>query len=225
MEKLTSVKYNELCSKAQVVEKDGFGYKVLLLKSGEMVKIFRRKHLISSALFWPYAKRFKRNAEGLLKRGVSTVKITKLCHCPSKARHLVFYQPVPGITLREFLADQQDNTKILEQFARYLAELHQKGVYFRSIHFGNVIIQPGEKGFALIDMSDLKFSCSPLSLKQRIRNFRPFLKRKLDKSSVLHFGFERFVTIYAQQANLSPLQVESLQVKLSSIMEKLPSKA
>jgi len=56
MTPLSHDQYRSLRADAQVIEADGHGEKVLRLADGTFVKLFRRKRLISSALFYPYAK-------------------------------------------------------------------------------------------------------------------------------------------------------------------------
>lgn len=215
MEVITTEQYDELFQGSFVLQEDGFGAKVLRLTDGQMVKIFRRKRLLSSALFRPYARRFQKNSLRLTERGIRTVKVTRLCHCPSQTRHLVFYQPVPGITLRDFLAAKPENYYILEHFAEFLAELHAKGIYFRSIHFGNVIVLPGSVGFALIDIADLTFRCAPLDFKLQLRNFQHFLRYGEDRKSLERFGVAHFVNIFAKKAGSSETQKRILQNKIS----------
>ncbi|MDP0983907.1 hypothetical protein, partial [Klebsiella variicola] len=58
---------------ARILEKDSYGPKVYLLTDGNILKLFRRKRLLSSALFRPYSKRFIDNAVELQKRGIPTL--------------------------------------------------------------------------------------------------------------------------------------------------------
>ena len=57
--------YLQLRDNAEVLEADGHGDKVLRLRDGSFLKLFRRKRLISSAALFPYAERFARNASEL----------------------------------------------------------------------------------------------------------------------------------------------------------------
>ena len=89
------------------------------------------------------------------------------------------YEAVQGSTLRDLTKDISDPRLLLESFGVFLAELHRKGIYFRSIHFGNVVLQEtGE--FGLIDIADLRFFGRPLSEYQRERNFKHLLRPKED---------------------------------------------
>ena len=218
MEIITEQQYEAICRNAQVLQSDSFGIKVLRLADGQIVKSFRRKRLLSSALLYPYAYRFQKNALRLTAAGIRTVKVNRLCYCPSRSRHLVFYEPVPGICLRSHLADASPNCQILKQFAEFFAELHAKGIYFRSFHFGNVFVLPDSEGFALIDMADLSFRSAPLDFTLRLRNFRHLLRYEEDINSLERFGEGRFVAIYARKAGLSEAQGSIIHRRLSLAM-------
>jgi hypothetical protein len=220
MEILTAEQFDELCSKADVLQKDASGVKVVRRADGQMVKIFRRKHLLSSAWFRPYARRFQQNAERLAALGVSTVRVNKLSRCPSRARHLAFYDPLAGTGLRDYLAENAEHCRILEEFASFLAELHAKGIYFRSIHFGNVIVLPGQAGFGLIDVADLFFCSAPLSFRLRLRNCRHFLRYREDRKSLENFGLDRFTGIYGRKAGLSVEQRNKLRNRIRSELNR-----
>lgn len=49
--------------------------------------------------------------------------------------------------------------------------LHRKGIYFRSLHLGNVILTPNGE-FGLIDFSDMRIYPWPLPKFMRVRNIR-----------------------------------------------------
>lgn len=55
--------YMKLRSGAEIIEADRFGEKVLTLADGSMLKLFRRKRLLSSAAWYPYAQRFADNCK------------------------------------------------------------------------------------------------------------------------------------------------------------------
>ncbi|MBS3810170.1 MAG: hypothetical protein KGY38_08455 [Desulfobacterales bacterium] len=60
---------------AHVLSRDFFGDKVLRLRDGSMLKLFRVKRLFSSARVRPYSLRFVRNAEKLNQMNISSVRI------------------------------------------------------------------------------------------------------------------------------------------------------
>ncbi|MCL2021217.1 MAG: hypothetical protein FWG81_03740 [Betaproteobacteria bacterium] len=54
---------------ARVIESDQHGEKVLRLADGRFLKLFRRRRLITSTAFYPYAQRFADNAVALAGAG------------------------------------------------------------------------------------------------------------------------------------------------------------
>lgn len=66
-------------------------------------------------------------------------------------------------------------------WASLIAALHAKGVYFRSLHLGNVVRTP-EGRMGLIDIADLRVQRSALSAAQRIRNFKHLLRYEQDRT-------------------------------------------
>ena len=70
---------------AEVLEADGHGDKVLRLVDGSMLKLFRRKRLITSAAWYPYAQRFVDNADALRERGVHVPCIIAAMRIPSSS--------------------------------------------------------------------------------------------------------------------------------------------
>jgi len=60
---------------AEILSKDKFGDKVLRLENDSILKLFRIKHIFSSARIVPYSIRFSNNADKLSNLGIPTVKI------------------------------------------------------------------------------------------------------------------------------------------------------
>ncbi|KFB70433.1 MAG: hypothetical protein AW09_004469 [Candidatus Accumulibacter phosphatis] len=159
---------------ASVIEADGFGEKVLRLADGTMLKLFRRKRWLSSAAWYPYAQRFADNAAALRKRDVPVPEIIDVLRIPSIARDAVHYQPLPGKTLREMCREGLDpdtEQELKTAFTRFVIRLHESGVYFRSLHLGNVVCMP-DRRFGLIDIADARIGSSRLGKHQRVRNLR-----------------------------------------------------
>ncbi len=206
MNRMNIEDYQRLIGESEVIEKDAYGEKVLRTEEGSYVKIFRTRRALSTAVLWPYARRFCSNAAALSRRHIETVKILDLSYCRPARRHLVRYAPVAGITLREALREAPVGGSLVAEFARFLAGLHEKGVYFRSIHFGNVIVQPGNGALALIDIGDMSFRRAALGAGLRARNFRHFLRYQDDVDCLEAFGTKRFVDLYLESTMMSPRQ-------------------
>ncbi|WP_304640388.1 lipopolysaccharide kinase InaA family protein [Pseudomonas sp.] len=166
---------------AEVIERDGHGEKVLLLDDGTFLKIFRRKRWLSKTLFWPPAQRFADNAEELARRGIPCPRVTGVFRLDKPARTLVKYVPLPGDTLRKLLgaASKEQQERLLSDLAVFVTRLHEAGIYFRSLHPGNVVRTPdGELG--LIDISDMRCFAKPLSFQLRKRNLRHLMRYASD---------------------------------------------
>lgn len=163
-----------MCEGAEVLERDPHGDKVLRLADGSILKLFRRKRLLSSAALYPYARRFASNAAALARIGVPVPEVIAVYRIGEMARDVVHYKPLPGVTLRELARqglDPERQRELRDKFTRLVIHLHDKGFYFRSLHIGNVICTPeGELG--LIDFSDMRLHPWPLGRYLRARNMR-----------------------------------------------------
>lgn len=169
--------FRAMLASAEVLEQDAHGLKVLWLSNGDILKIYRVKHLISSARFCSYARRFCRNAERLADLGIPTVSVKELYHFSGSTNSAVLYAPLQGKTLYELVRKNQLDVTLLTKLGKFIAKLHVIGVYFRSLHFGNVVLtHEGELG--LIDIGDMRFFARHLGERHRLRNFKQFKKAK-----------------------------------------------
>ncbi|MDR0280598.1 MAG: lipopolysaccharide kinase InaA family protein [Paucimonas sp.] len=195
--------YLALREGAQVLEADGSGDKVLRLRDGRMLKLFRRKRLLSSALLFPYAGRFARNAGKLRELGIPSPEVIATYRIPSIQRDAVYYAPLPGDTLRQLL-DAPSSATLRCQLGRFVARLHEAGIYFRSLHLGNVVLTP-ENQLGLIDIADLQCQRRALRDSQRERNFHHMLRYPQDRQWLL--GDDQgasFLAAYAQELERGP---------------------
>ncbi len=158
-----------------MIEKDGYGDKVIRLANGNYFKLFRRKRIFSSALFSPYSSRFIKNAKRLDQLGVPTVLPLDLYSVPHIHRTAVQYKPLPGTTIRDEIKKAGNYGDLLKSLGEFLAKLHEQGIYFRSVHLGNIVVLE-TNDFGLIDVADLKFHRRPLSRIKRQRNFKHLLR-------------------------------------------------
>ncbi|WP_222937580.1 protein kinase family protein [Spartinivicinus ruber] len=208
MKVLTQEEFDQLRKDIiEVIEEDAYGWKVARLTNGSFLKFFRTKRLISSAVLYPYAKRFSRNASKLKELGFETVSVINLYKIKDPNRDIVHYQPLHGETLRN-IAKVQNNglsNDLIKQLGSFIAELHEKGVYFRSLHLGNVVLtKTGTLG--LIDISDMKFY-SKLSTSQKIRNFRHMFRYKKDANLLTEKCSSAFIDGYFSSLNNNDYQV------------------
>lgn len=177
MKRLTAEEYLRLRAGAEVMEADSFGDKVLRLADGTILKLFRRKRLLSSAAWYPYAQRFADNAVAMRRRGIAVPEIIAIVRIPAIARDAVHYHPLPGESLRQLLRagmEPDERQNLRSAFTRFVIELHEKGIYFRSLHLGNVLHLP-DGHFGLIDIADARLRPWRLSIHLRRRNLRLLL--------------------------------------------------
>ena len=179
MRNLTSDEFDQLTENAITLADDEYGKKVLELTDHSIIKLFRVKRLISRATIYSPARRFARNAKRLKQLNIPTIDLIELINIKSIQRTAVHYKQLEGITVREYLQSNPLQESFLEKLGEFLALLHAKGVYFRSAHFGNIIVTP-EKTFGLIDISDMSINYFSLGYLKRLRNFKHILRLKED---------------------------------------------
>jgi len=218
MENISRTQYEELIKDTEIIEKDGFGLKVLDTHKGEMIKLFRRKRFFSTALFSPYAVRFVNNAKQLTELGIPTITINRLLWCASIKRHIVVYERLEGELLRDVLERAGDNRKqVFVKFAEFIATLHKKGVYFRSAHLKNILVLPcGE--FGLIDISDMQIKSRTLNMPLRQRNFQHVFRYQEDKDLV-QSHLDAFVSSYASSSPINKTEANDIKQTIQSILK------
>lgn len=202
LRKLSRDQFEELIRDAECVMSDRIGPKLLRTRDGRCVKLFRRRHRLTTDLLYPPALRFCIAAQRLARRDVPSVTVESAWRVPAVRRHVIVYRELPGSTLREALCDSRRRETLLEGFARFLARLHAAGVYFRAIHFGNVIVLEEDR-FALIDIAECRFRRWSLGVGLRARNWRHVLAKKEDAAAVRAFGLERFLERYVEASGLA----------------------
>ncbi len=173
---LPAAMLNEMIDGARILEQDSFGPKVYRLRDGNMLKLFRRKRLLSSALLRPHSRRFCANAIALQALGIPTLQPLHLYRLDDPNWTAVLYRPLPGDTLSQLLRDEGISwTELRLELARFINRLHANGVYFRSLHLGNIVRTP-EGQLGLIDIADLKNRRRPLGARLVRRNREHFDK-------------------------------------------------
>ena len=207
VQKLGAADLEQLSSAAQVIEEDGLGPKVLRLSEGSFLKLFRRRRWYTSGSFNPYSERFAVNSEQLRQMGIPTPQVLNLYRLDDGSS-AVHYAPLPGHTLRQVLQSitaPAVRQALVERFGKFMAQLHEKGVYFRSLHLGNVLVlEDGE--FGLIDLADLRIYPTPLSLSLRQRNLRHMQRYTVDKRWLFEDHLDALLQGYAMTASKSAVE-------------------
>lgn len=183
------------------------------LPNGVIAKVFACGPIWSSSWWRPVSDRFINAAQTLKRLGIASIDGLELYRLPRPARDIVTYTPLPGENLRVSLRSG-DHQQLLDRFATFLAQLHEKGVYFRGIHFGNVIVAPDGR-FGLVDVSTARFYHRPLTVRIRVRNFRHFALYRKDMQSVADFGTTRLIDGYLAATTLDDAQSRQLRVGLA----------
>jgi hypothetical protein len=220
---------------ARVVERDPRGIKVLQLPDGDYLKVFRLRHRYSLARIYGYAQRFCSHAGKLAALGVPSIHI-RACYAVQDARLLAYplltnvaatetasaplshtfavhYAPLPGETLKQLLDQQQLPPELVWQLGAFIAELHAKGVHFRSLHLGNIVLTPaGELG--LIDIADMKIYPWSLWFGTRLRSFRHLTRYARMNTPFGESNWALLVDSYIEQAALTSCQASCLKKKM-----------
>ncbi|MBT2370621.1 bifunctional O-antigen ligase/aminoglycoside phosphotransferase family protein [Pseudomonas fluorescens] len=204
----------EMMTDARVIEADGLGPKVLQLKDGSFLKLFRRRSFYTSGSYNPYSQRFAANCQRLRELGITTPQVLALydLHDGSNA---VQYHPLSGQTLRHVLASASptERHEQVQKFGEFMARLHEQGIYFRSLHLGNVLVLESG-GFGLIDLADMRIYPSPLSLSLRRRNLRHMQRYDEDRAWLFDEHLPALLEGYGTKA--SERAVESLLKQIQS---------
>ena len=191
MKSLDNEQYLKMRAGADVTAADEHGDKVLLLKDGTYLKLFRVKRLFPSARLFPYWRRFEKNAEALHALGVPTLKVIESIRLPEIDRTAVHYEPLPGNILREV---PDFDARLVSRLGAFIKELHDKGVYLRSMHLGNVVLTP-EDELGLIDIADMKVYGGALRKGLRLRNLHHLWRYEQDRRAISPYQ-EAFVSSF-----------------------------
>lgn len=220
MKTLSELELSQLLEGAQTIEEDGYGLKVARLRGGDFLKLYRRKRLLSSALWALPAKLFARNAQRLLERGICAPQITELLFIPQRRLNAVRYQPLPGETLRQHWRQLSAEARAqdVQRFGNFLGELHEQGIYFRSLHLGNVLVLP-DGSFGLIDLSDMQIGNGPLSNWKRQRNLQHMLRYAEDRTWLTELHRDALLAGYRERCG------NSAGTRLGNALRRMLAKA
>lgn len=187
----------------ELLEKDSHGPKVVRLPDGTLLKIFRSRRNPLLARLSPDARRFAERASRLQSLGIRTPEIRELLWLDrGKAVSACLYQPLAGQPLDKLFRDARNEfDQRLPQLASYILKLHRLGIYFRSLHLGNILLSP-DGDFGLIDFLDLHFKSRPLGRPLVRRNFR-HLHRYLVRRNVANFPWNELQAAYEAASKAS----------------------
>lgn len=195
---VTANELQDWLSQGELLEKDSHGPKVVRLPSGLLLKIFRSRRNPLIARLRPDARRFADRASRLQALDIRTPRIDECCWIErDKAISACLYQPLEGEALDRLFRDSRPRFDVLlPRLAAYIHRLHQRGIYFRSLHLGNILLTP-DGDFGLIDFLDIRFKRGPLGKHLVQRNFA-HLKGYLKRRKVQDFPWDELVEHYRQ---------------------------
>ena len=179
--------FNKFVEKA-----DDLGHRKTFYKKNEIIKIFNVRGYISSGFFNTYASRIIKNSIKLKDHKISSIEITnELAFQYNNRLSGVSYKYIPGKTYRD-LGNKITNEMITD-LAKYISTIHKKGIYFRAMHLGNILLH--NKKLFLIDIAKIHFYPWPLFIFTRARAFRRMIKYKDD---IEHFGLINYKNLVSE---------------------------
>lgn len=180
----------------KVLEKDRRGPKVVVLANGLFLKILHTRRHPLLARLQPAAKRFAENAERLRQSGVPAPEVVELLWLDRQAGlSACLYKPLPGQSIEQlYLQAPQQVASLLPPLAAFIQQLHLRGIYFRSLHLGNVLLLPDGR-YGLIDILDLQCKRRPLNSWLIQRNFQ-HLRHYLGRRKLQAFPLDELISLY-----------------------------
>ncbi len=183
-------------SSGRVLEKDRRGPKVIALDNQLFLKVFyTRRHPVLARL-QPAARRFQRNTIRLRQLGIPSPEVREVFWLElTSGLSGCLYTPLPGESIENLNARSPDETRaLLPALAAFIRTLHSRGIYFRSLHLGN-ILYIGDDTFGLIDVLDMQFKRRPLS-NWLVRRNLAHLTQHLHRHGVSGFPLDVLLDCY-----------------------------
>lgn len=223
---------------ATIVEHDPRGIKVMQLPNGDYLKVFRLRHRYGWARLHGYAQRFCKHAIRLEQLGIPTVKV-KQCYrvedislllIPGTSRpikqihahtYVVEYAPLTGDTLKHLLEKQRLSDNLVKQLGKFIADLHAKGIYFRSLHLGNIVLTSNNQ-LGLIDIADMDIYPWALWFTTRLRSFRHLTRYAKLNNTFGNHNWSELKETYLKHAHFNYFQAKYFEHVFSRFLKKPP---
>ncbi|MBF7729844.1 toluene tolerance protein [Pseudomonas sp. N040] len=196
MEIVTAQQLERWIASGNVLERDARGPKVIALPDGLFLKIFYTRRKPFLARLQPPARTFARNAERLRQAGIPAPETQRLFWLDRPAGlSACLYHPLPGQSIEQLLRRNPEQINpLLPSLALFIRRLHRRGIYFRSLHLGNILQLPDGQ-YGLIDILDLQFKFAALNRWQVRRNF-DHLRNYLARQKLQNFPIEQLLALY-----------------------------
>ncbi|MGE5346794.1 MAG: lipopolysaccharide kinase InaA family protein [Acidithiobacillales bacterium] len=177
----------------------------VLRRGGEAIPVVVKK---TRRAFWekPGRTRSDRSAAvalELIARGVPTPEPLGVAHEGAESWY-VSRRLEGAVQIREWFLQRDDPRRaaprlgipfeeIVAALGRLARRMHDRGVFFRDLSDGNILVTGEEAGFRLwlVDLTRARISPSPVSLWNRLRDLsRPGLNRPRDRKNLLSSYFD-----------------------------------
>ena len=216
MTTISKEEFQNLTANGRAIGQKG-GYPAVVLHPDKTVtklwiKRSRIGHIVPSLT---YAARFIRAASKLKTAGIAVPEILSFQEIEGTKVQVVRYTEIAGTSIRELL-EQDPNSVNVEKIAAFFLHLHEKGILFRAIHFGNIIAQP-DGTFGLIDFSNVTFKKRPANLMERAKNLATPLRYRDDLANYEKAGLPDLVITYLKNTELD-------EARFGAIIEERLSK-
>ena len=172
---------------------------------GWITKLWTRRASPSSDWLYPYHVRFMRHSAELGRRGIVAPDVDRWGMVAGTRRRYVRYRHIRGESLRSLAA--RTGGIDVSGLAAFVAALHVKGIYFRSLHLGN-ILQTDADGYAVIDVADVTFREKALRAGMRARNLSFLFSYPEDAARL---DAQRFFDAYRRAGSLDGAQMNALE--------------
>ncbi len=222
MKTITPDEFKLLCASGRPDDVK-FGYPSMIYHPDDTItKVWSSPvKLLSSARLKPYARRFVENAEMLRLLGIPTPEILDYFKIEKTDIHIVRYKILPGVSIRNLLQNEPNRLDI-PSLAGFILNLHERGIFFRTIHLGNIIQLP-EQSYGLIDFSDISHSGSPLRVERRAVNLAVPLKYADDMALMRKAGLPDLKDAYLEVWNPSEADRNAFVTHLEKRLSRFKS--
>lgn len=217
---MTEAELAQTQASGKTLEQDERGVKVTLLPDGNILKVFRLRGWFTSSLIYSNARSFCRNAQRLHERNIPTVNIIQLVHFKYSTNTAVLYQPLVGETLSALIKNKQLTHKHCMALGVFIAKLHELGIHFKSLHFGNIVLSLQEN-FGLIDIADMRIFPWALNVSTRLRGFKRLLRYQQDIQLLGKSNLAIMLNAYVDAAQLPTAKQQRLSPQLNLMADTM----
>jgi tRNA A-37 threonylcarbamoyl transferase component Bud32 len=168
--------------------------------------------LLIKKLYKEYINPMQQNTEKLSRLGIAGIAPVMHISPIDNSDIDIILPKISGIPISQLMHNGDND--ILPEIAKFIAYLHNHGVYNPSWVFRNILLQDNGK-FAFKNNRRLKVYNHPLSPRKRIRNLKLLIEQQ--HKVIKDFGLKRFVEIYLAAAKCSDAAISMISTALSRL--------